>query len=47
MIDYLSKYGYTPKIEEIDSAIAKISQNVSNFMTGQVLKQSQRYCKRN
>ena len=39
MIDYLSKYGYTPKIEEIDSAIAKISQNVSNFMTGQVLKQ--------
>lgn len=38
MIDYLSKYGYTPKAEEIDAKLAKISQNVNNFMTEDVLK---------
>lgn len=38
MIDYLSKYGYTPNIDEIDSTIAKISGNVNNFMTPDVLK---------
>ena len=38
MIDYLSKYGYTPKAEEIDAKLAKISQNVNNFMTEEVLK---------
>lgn len=38
MIDYLSKYGYTPKAEEIDAKLAKISQNVNNFMTEGVLK---------
>ena len=37
MIDYLSKYGYTPKAEEIDAKLAKISQNVNNFMTEDVL----------
>ena len=38
MIDYLSKYGYTPKAEEIDAKLAQISQNVNNFMTEDVLK---------
>ncbi|MGN0190533.1 MAG: deoxyribose-phosphate aldolase [Candidatus Cryptobacteroides sp.] len=38
MIDYLSKYGYTPVIEEIDGTIAKISGNVGNFLTADVLK---------
>lgn len=38
MIDYLSKYGYTPKAEEIDAKLAQISQNVNNFMTEEVLK---------
>lgn len=38
MIDYLSKYGYTPKAEEIDAKLAQISQNVNNFMTEGVLK---------
>ena len=38
MIDYLSKYGYTPKAEEIDANLAQISQNVNNFMTEDVLK---------
>ena len=38
MIDYLSKYGYMPKIDEIDGSLAKISQNVNNFMTVDVLK---------
>lgn len=38
MIDYLSKYGYTPKAEEIDTKLAQISQNVNNFMTEDVLK---------
>ena len=38
MIDYLSKYGYTPKAEEIDAKLAKISQNANNFMTEDVLK---------
>ena len=38
MIDYLSKYGYTPKAEEIDAKLAQISQNVNNFMTAAALK---------
>lgn len=38
MINYLDKYGYMPKIAEIDNAIAKISGNVSNFLNEDVLK---------
>lgn len=38
MINYLDKYGYMPKITEIDNAIAKISGNVSNFLNEDVLK---------
>ncbi len=38
MIDYLEKYGYSPKMEEIDAAIGNISANVDGFMTEDVLK---------
>lgn len=38
MTDYLEKYGYSPKMEEIDAAIGNISANVDGFMTEEVLK---------
>lgn len=38
MIDYLEKYGYSPKIEEIESTIANISANIDGLMTETVLK---------
>ncbi len=38
MTDYLEKYGYTPKVEEIDEAISGISANIDGFMTEEVLK---------
>ncbi len=38
MIDYLEKYGYSPKFEEIESTIANISANIDGLMTETVLK---------
>lgn len=38
MTDYLEKYGYSPKMEEIDAAIGNISANADGFMTEEVLK---------
>lgn len=38
MINYLDKYGYTPKTAEIDGAIANISANIDGFLTEDVLK---------
>ena len=34
----MEKYGYSPRMEEIDGAIAGISANVDGFMTEEVLK---------
>ena len=38
MTDYLDKYGYSPKPEEIDAAICNISANLDGFMTPDVMK---------
>ncbi len=38
MVNYLEKYGYSPKTAEIDGALANISANVDGFMTEDILK---------